>query len=335
MTMFREFHLIRRPVGLPSVDDFRIAERPAAPLAEGEVRVRNLFLSVDPYMRGRMSEAKSYATPYDLNAPMSGGAVGRVEESRHPALPIGTLVLSAHGWCDGFVSGAKGLATIDPADGPPQAHLGTLGMPGLTAYVGLTEIGRLAAGETVLVTGAAGAVGSVACQIAKARGCRVIGTAGTDEKAAWLRSQAGVDHAINYRSAGNLRKAFAAAAPDGIDLTFENVGGDHLEAALANAKTFGRVAICGLISQYNATDPGHGLRNVRDILTRRLTVRGFIVSDHGARRDAFLAEMREMIGAGAMRWTETIVDGFERMPEAFLGLFSGANLGKMVVRVGP
>lgn len=333
MPSFREYQLVRRPVGLPAADDLRIVERPVPQLADGDVLVRNLFLSVDPYMRGRMSDAKSYAAPYDLNAPLSGGAVGRVEESRSAAFPVGTVVVSANGWRDGFVSPAKGLAPIGPADGPPQAHLGTLGMPGLTAYVGLLEIGRLAAGETVLVTGAAGAVGSVACQIAKARGCRVIGTAGTDEKTAWLSSQAGVDVAINYRTAGGLRKAFAAAAPDGIDLTFENVGGDHLEAALSAAKTFGRVSICGLISQYNATEVGTGLRNVRDILTKRLTVRGFIVSDHMASREPFLAEMRTMIAAGTLRSTETIIDGFERMPEAFLGLFSGANLGKMVVRV--
>jgi NADPH-dependent curcumin reductase CurA len=334
VTTYREFQLLRRPVGMPTAEDFAIVAREAAPLEDGEVRVKNLFLSVDPYMRGRMSDAKSYAEPFQLNAPMAGGAVGRVEESRAAGLAAGDVVLTMHGWREGFVAQGKTAAKIDPSLAPPQAYLGTLGMPGMTAYTGLFEIGGLKTDETVLVTGAAGAVGIVACQIAKARNCRVIGTVGSDEKAAWLKDNAGVDATINYRTAGNLRRAIASAAPEGIDLTFENVGGEHLEAALANMKDFGRVAICGLISQYNATDAGPGIRNIRDVLTRRLTVRGFIVSDHLGLRPRFLAEMVEWIKAGKMRWTETIIDGFERTPEAFLGLFSGRNIGKMVVRIG-
>ncbi len=330
----REFQLLRRPVGLPMESDLAIVSRHLPALAAGQVRVRNLFLSVDPYMRGRMSEAKSYTASYDLNAPMSGGAVGRVEESSHPDLAPGDTVLSMNGWRDGFVSDAKELRKLDVSMAPPQAFLGTLGMPGLTAYVGLFDVGSLVEGETVLVSGAAGAVGMVVCQIAKAKGCRVIGTAGSDEKGAWLRENAGVEVAINYKTTASLRKAIAGAAPDGIDLTFENVGGDHLEAALACSKTHGRVAICGLISQYNATEAGPGLRNVREILTRRLTVRGFIIFDHFQRQPDFVRDMTSWIQAGKMKWTETIVDGFERMPAAFLGLFSGANLGKMVVRVG-
>ncbi|MFN0177794.1 MAG: NADP-dependent oxidoreductase [Gemmatimonadales bacterium] len=333
MTTYREFQLLRRPVGLPTGDDFAIVSREAAAVQDGQIRVRNLFVSVDPYMRGRMSDAKSYAEPYQLNAPMAGGAVGRVEESKAPALAPGDLVLTMHGWREGFVADGKTAVKIDSSLAPPQAYLGTLGMPGQTAYTGLFEIGGLKTGETVLVTGAAGAVGIVACQIAKARNCRVIGTVGSDEKAAWLKDNAGVDATINYRTAGNLRRAIAGAASEGIDLTFENVGGEHLEAALANMKDFGRVAICGLISQYNATDAGPGIRNIRDVLTRRLTVRGFIVSDHLGLRPRFLAEMVEWIKAGKMRWTETIIDGFERTPEAFLGLFSGRNIGKMVVRI--
>ena len=334
MAAYREFHLVRRPVGLPAADDFTIVSKEAPPLADGQVRVKNLYLSVDPYMRGRMSDAKSYAEPFLLNAPMAGGAVGRVEESRHPKVAPGDLVLSMHGWRDGFVGDAKSVVKIDPALAPPQAFLGTVGMPGLTAYTGLLEIGGLKPGETVLVTGAAGAVGIVACQIAKAHSCRVIGTVGSEEKAAWLRDNAGVDVAINYRTTPNLRKAIVAAAPEGIDLTFENVGGDHLEAALAAAKPFGRVAICGLISQYNATEAGPGLRNVREVLTKRLTLRGFIVSDHTALQSRFLADMQQWIKAGRMRWTETVMEGFERTPEAFLGLFSGQNIGKMVVHLG-
>lgn len=332
-TTSREYQLVHRPVGLPTDNDLSMVTRSLPALAAGQVRVRNLFLSVDPYMRGRMSDAKSYAAPFELNAPMAGGAVGQVAESANPAFAPGDLVLSMNGWRDAFLSDGKDLQKVDGSVAPPQAYLGTLGMPGLTAYVGLLDIGALREGDTVLVSGAAGAVGMVACQIAKAKGCRVIGMVGSDEKAAWLTTNAGVDVAINYKTAGRLGRAIGLAAPDGIDLTFENVGGDHLEAALACSKTHGRVAICGLISQYNATEAGSGLRNVREILTRRLTVRGFIITDHAHRQPAFIADMGAWIKAGKMKWTETVVDGFERMPAAFLGLFSGINLGKMVVRV--
>jgi NADPH-dependent curcumin reductase CurA len=329
----REYHLVRRPVGLPTTDDFTIAVRELPALGEGQVRVRNLALSVDPYMRGRMSDAKSYAEPYEIGQPMRGGAVGRVEESRNPGLAAGDLVVSYFGWREGFVSDAKGLTRVDPGLAPPTAYLGVLGMPGLTAYVGLFDIGGLQGGETVLVSGAAGAVGATVCQIAKLRGCRVIGVVGSDEKARWLRENTGIDVAVNYRTAPSLKKAIDAAAPDGIDLTFENVGGDHLEAALACSKTFARVVICGLISSYNATEAVVGPRNFREVLTQRLTLRGFIVSDHAARQPDFIRDMSGWIRDGKIRWTETVIDGFERMPEAFLGLFEGRNTGKMVVRL--
>ena len=330
----REYHLRRRPVGTPTPDDFELVSRSLPEPGPGEVLVRNEFLSVDPYMRGRMSDAKSYVPPYALGAPMDGGAVGRVEASSHPDFSAGDLVFSMMGWREGFLSDGKGLTRIDPALGPPQAFLSTLGMPGLTAYAGLLEVGKLGQGETVLVSGAAGAVGMVVCQIAKARDCRVIGVVGSDHKAEWLKRTAGVDVTVNYRTAGSLHKAIAAAAPDGIDLTFENVGGEHLEAALACSRTFARVVICGLIAHYNATEPPPGLRNVRHILTRRLTVRGFIVLDHHGLREDFLRDMAAWMAAGRMRSTETIIDGFTRMPEAFLGLFEGRNLGKMVVKAG-
>jgi NADPH-dependent curcumin reductase CurA len=329
----REYRLRRRPVGIPTPDDFELASRSLRDPEPGELRVRNLFLSVDPYMRGRMSDAKSYVPPYELGAPMDGAAVGQVERSEHPDYAPGDLVLSAMGWREGFLSDGKGLTKVDPAAGPPQAFLGTLGMPGLTAYAGLLEIGKLGRGETVLVSGAAGAVGTVVCQIAKARDCRVIGVVGSDHKAQWLERNAGVDATINYRSAGPLHKAIAAAAPDGIDLTFENVGGEHLDAALACSKTYARVVICGLIAHYNATEAPPGLRNVRNILTKRLTVRGFIVFDHHSMMEAFHRDMAAWMAAGRMRSTDTIVEGFTRMPEAFLGLFEGTNLGKMVVKV--
>ena len=329
----REFQLNQRPAGMPTAAQFTLATKELAPVGPGQVLVKNQFLSVDPYMRGRMTDAKSYVPPFELNVAMGGGAVGRVEESAHQDLPVGTFVLSMEGWREGFVSDGQGLVKIDASVAPPQAYLGTLGMPGLTAYVGLLDIGGLKDGDTVLVSGAAGAVGMVVCQIAKARGCTVIGSVGSDEKGAWLKANAGVDVTINYRTTPNLRKAVLAAAPDGIDVTFENVGGEHLEVALACSKPFGRVAVCGLISQYNATEAGPGIRNVPDILKKRLTVRGFIVTDHGQRQPDFIKDMTGWIAAGKMKWTETIVDGFEKMPEAFLGLFSGTNLGKMVVHV--
>lgn len=328
----REFQLRHRPTGLPTAADFALVMRSLPEPGPGEVRVRNLFLSVDPYMRGRMSDAPSYAPPWEIGAPLDGGAVGRVEVSRHPGFAAGDLVLSMRGWREGFLSDGSGLERIDPAIAPPQAFLGVLGMPGLTAYAGLLDVGHLRAGETVLVSGAAGAVGMVACQIAKARDCRVIGVAGTDAKTAWLREH-GVDAAINYRTAPSLRRAIAEVAPKGVDLTFENVGGAHLEAALACSRNHARVVICGLISQYNEAEAGTGLRNVREILVRRLTVRGFIVIDHRHLLPEFQAAMAGWIRSGAVRWSETIVDGFERMPEAFLGLFQGSNLGKMVVRL--
>lgn len=330
----REYQLRRRPAGMPSPDDFALVTRTLTEPADGEVLVRNLFLSVDPYMRGRMRDVKSYVDPFPLGGPLEGAAVGRVEASRHPDLPTGTLVLSMQGWREGFLTDGRGVTPIDPALGRPESWLGTLGMPGLTAYVGLLDIGAMAPGETVLVSGAAGAVGMVACQIARARGCRVVAVVGTDAKAAWLREHQAADVTINYRTAASLRQAIAGAAPDGVHVTFENVGGEHLEAALACSRNFGRIVICGLIANYNATEPPPGPRNVRDILTRRLTVRGFLVFDHHHRRGDFLRDMAAWIAAGQMHWTETVVDGFERMPEAFLGLFQGTNLGKMVVRVG-
>lgn len=328
----REFHLRRRPAGLPTAEDFAVVRRTLPEPGPGQVRVRNLYLSVDPYMRGRMSEAKSYAPPYQIGAPLDGGAVGRVEASAHPRFTVGDLVLSMQGWREGFLSDGRGLDRIDPALAPPRAFLGVLGMPGLTAYAGLLDVGKLGEGETVLVSGAAGAVGMVACQIARARACRVIGVAGSDAKAEWLREH-GIDRTINYRAVPSLRRAIGEAVPEGVDLVFENVGGDHLEAALASCRTHARVVICGLISQYNATEAGPGLRNLREVLTRRLTVRGFIVTDHRHLLPEFHRAMAAWIREGRVRWTDTVVDGFERMPEAFLGLFSGANLGKMVVRL--
>jgi NADPH-dependent curcumin reductase CurA len=329
----REYQLVRRPVGMPTAADFRLATATLPPVGPGQIRVRNQFLSVDPYMRSRMSEMKSYAPAFELDQAMSGGAVGRVEESQHPKFAVGDVVLSMLGWREGFVSDGQGISKLDVSAVPPQAYLGTLGMPGLTAYAGLLHVGALKDGETVLVSGAAGAVGMVVCQIAKAKGCRVIGVVGSDEKGAWLQANCGVDAIVNYKTAPSLRKAIFAAAPDGVDVTFENVGGEHLDIAAQVSKPFGRIAVCGLISQYNATEMPEGFKAMRDVLVKRLTLRGFIVTDHVKLQPEFVRDMTGWLQAGKLKWTETIVDGFEKMPDAFFGLFAGANTGKMVVRL--
>ncbi len=329
----REWHLVRQPAGLPTLQDFELAETTLPAPSDGEVAVRNIFLSVDPYMRGRMTSRKSYSAPYEIGKPLEGGAIGRVEVSKHAAFKAGDLVSSYQGWREGFVTSGAALTKIDAALAPPQAFLGVLGMPGLTAYVGLLDIAKLSDGESVLVSGAAGAVGSVVCQIAKGKGCRVVGVVGSEDKAKWLLDHHCIDAAINYRTTPNLRLAIQTALPGGVDVTFENVGGPHLEAALACAKDFGRVAVCGLISGYNATEITPGPRNFADLLVKRLTMRGFIVSDHWNRMPDFLRDMAGWIRAGKMAWTETIVEGIENTPSAFVGLFEGKNLGKMVVKL--
>lgn len=333
ITSSREYHLARRPVGMPTDADFRLVTTPLPPVGPGQVLVRNTFLSVDPYMRSRMSEVKSYAEAFQVGAVMTGGAIGRVEASEAPGLSVGDTVLSMFGWREGFVADAKYCTKVDVSAVPPQAYLGTLGMPGLTAYAGLLHVGGLQDGETVLVSGAAGAVGMVVCQIAKAKGCRVIGVVGSDSKGAWLTTHCKVDAIVNYKTVPSLRKAIAAAAPDGVDVVFENVGGEHLEAAAQVAKNFARIAICGLISQYNATELGDGFRNMREVLVKRLMLRGFIVTDFIKLQPEFLRDMMGWVRNGKVVWTETVVDGFERTLEAFYGLFHGTNTGKMVVRL--
>lgn len=330
----REVRLRRRPRGLPVESDFEIVTTQLAAPGAGELLVQNLFSSVDPYMRGRMVDQRSYVPPFALNEPLSGGAVGRVITSNHERFSAGDIVLSMNGWREGFLSDGKGLRTVDASLVPPQAFLGVLGMPGLTAYVGLFEIGGLTAEDTVFVSAASGAVGSVAVQMAKAVGATVIGSAGREEKVAWLREVAGVDVAINYRTE-SLYEALKAAAPDGLSLYFDNVGADHLEAALSCLNPFGRIVSCGMIALYNAESPPAAPRNLALIVGKRLTMRGFIVSDHGQMQGPFLEQATRWIAEGKLKWEETIVDGIERMPAAFIGLFEGKNLGKMLVRMEP
>ncbi|HEY5338444.1 MAG TPA: NADP-dependent oxidoreductase [Rhizomicrobium sp.] len=330
-----EIHFKTRPQGMPTAANFEVVETAVPTPGPGQVLVRNSYMSVDPYMRGRMSDRASYAEGFKLGEAMTGGAVGQVVASNNDKFKVGEHVSHFGGWREWYVSTGADFQKVDPKLAPLSAYLGTFGMPGLTAYAGLLRVGELKDGETVFVSAASGAVGAVACQIAKAKGCTVIGTAGSDEKCQWLKDVAKVDHAINYKTAGDLSAALRKAAPKGIDVYFDNVGEDHLNAALANMKLNGRIPVCGMIAQYNATTPPPGPSSIIAVIPLRLTIKGFIVSDHGDMAPQFIADMAKWTMAGKMKWQETIKDGIENAPQAFLGLFSGDNTGKMVVRVGP
>jgi len=330
-----EIRLKRRPQGMPNPGDFELAETDVPTPGAGQVLVRNAYMSVDPYMRGRMVERESYVPPFQIGEPLSGGAVGQVVASNNPTFKVGDYVNNFSGWREWFVSGGGELSKIDPSIAPLQSYLGAFGMPGLTAYAGLLKVGELKDGERVFVSAASGAVGAIVCQIAKNRGCYVVGSAGSDEKCDWLVKEARVDKAINYKKAGDLTAALKAAAPQGIDVYFENVGGDHLDAALANMRPNGRIAVCGMIAQYNATELPPGPKNIIAVIPLRIMIKGFIVSDFGSLTPDFIRDMAAWTKAGKMKWQETILDGVAKAPEAFIGLFKGANTGKMLVRVGP
>ncbi|MFW9915718.1 MAG: NADP-dependent oxidoreductase [Candidatus Thorarchaeota archaeon] len=331
----REIHLKNRPVGMPTEADFELVETPIPKPGPGELLVRNAFFSVDPYMRGRMYDAKSYVPPFQLNRPLSGGCVGQVLQSSNTSFQEGDYVLGFQGWREYFVSNGANLTKLDPTVGPLQAFLGVLGMPGFTAYIGLLEIGKIRDNDTVFVSAAAGAVGSVACQIAKLKGCSVLGSTGSDEKVAWLLDDIGVDAAINYKTVESLRAEIARQCPNGLDVYFENVGSTHLEAALANMNNYGRIIACGMIAHYNATQPVPAPRNLANVISKRLTLKGFISSDHQKRHGDFLKDMHQWLAKDQIKWKETIVEGIANAPAAFIGLFKGENIGKMLVQVGP
>ncbi|MGD0192616.1 MAG: NADP-dependent oxidoreductase [Rhizomicrobium sp.] len=332
----REIRLKRRPAGMPSPADFEVAETPVPTPGKGQVLVRNIYMSVDPYMRGRMVDRESYVPPFQIGETLSGGAVGQVVASNENGqFKVGDYVNNFSGWREWFVSSGGDLMKIDPALAPIQAYLGTFGMPGLTAYAGLLKVAELKEGERVFVSAAAGAVGAVVCQIAKNKGCTVLGSAGSAEKCDWLVNEARVDKAINYKTAGDLTAAVHEALPNGIDVYFDNVGGDHLNAALANMRPLGRIAVCGMIEQYNATSPPPGPSNIIMVIPMRLTIKGFIVSDYMNLTPEFLREMGGWAKDGKLKWQETIRDGIENAPDAFIGLFKGENIGKMLVRLGP
>ena len=328
----QEIRLKRRPVGTPTADDFELASTEAPSPRPGEVQVRNRWMSVDPYMRGRMYDRESYVPPFAIGEPLQGGALGEVVESADPSLKPGDLVMNMNGWREAFTAPANQLQKVDPQGLPPQALLGVAGMPGLTAYAGLLRIAAMKEGETVFVSAAAGAVGAVVCQIAKIKGGTVIGSAGGPEKVAYLK-EIGVDHAIDYRVEPDLTAALMRAAPKGIDVYFENVGGAHLEAAINAARPFARFALCGMISQYNATEPTPGPSNIIMAVGKSLRLEGFIVSNHFDMQPQFLRDMAEWIGSGKLKYRETVDEGIAAAPGAFLKLFKGENFGKMLVKL--
>jgi NADPH-dependent curcumin reductase CurA len=332
MTVSREIRLKSRPVGTPTADNFELGSVTLPDPAPGEVQVRNSWMTVDPYMRGRMNDVRSYAPPFQIGEALQGGAVGEVVASNDPAFKPGETVQSFFGWREAFNAPAAAVQKLDTHGLPLQAFLGAVGMPGMTAYAGLLKVAALKPGDIVFVSGAAGAVGQIVCQIAKIKGHTVIGSAGGADKIAYLK-EIGVDHAIDYKAERNLTEAVMKAAPEGIDVYFDNVGGEHLEAALMAARPFGRFALCGMISQYNATDLGPGVRGLIMAVGKQLRLEGFIVSSHGDMQPAFLADMSQWITEGKMKWKETVEEGIENAPAAFLKLFKGENLGKMLVRL--
>jgi len=328
--MARAWHLKSRPQGLPTGDNFELQEIALPPLGEGMVRVRNLWLSVDPYMRGRMNDVKSYVPPFQLGEPMDGGAIGEVVESRAAGLQPGDLVQHMGGWRDEAVVPANTAKKLPDLGAPPELFLGVLGVTGMTAYFGLLDAAAAKQGDIVFVSAAAGAVGSAVVQIAKAKGMTVIGSAGGEEKCDFVRSL-GADQVVDYK-AGPILKGLAAAAADGVDVYFDNVGGDHLDAAFALARNNARFAICGMIEGYNAREPV-SFRFIQRIIAARIQLKGFLVFDYLPRAAEFYAEMGPWLANGTVKSRETVVEGLERMPEAFLGLFEGANVGKMLVRL--
>ena len=328
----RQVLLKRRPTGAPRADDFELADAPIPDLAEGEVLVRGIYLSLDPYMRGRMSAARSYARPVDVGAVMEGRVVGRAVRSRDPGFREGDHVLGGYGWQLYSAVPASGLSKLDPNEAPLSTALGVLGMPGLTAYVGLSEIGRPQRGETVVVSAASGAVGAVAGQLAKRAGVRVVGIAGGADKCRYVERELGFDACIDHRST-DLGAALDHACPTGIDVYWENVGGAVQQVIFPRLNDFGRMVMCGMVSEYNDAEPRPG-PNLMAAVRKRLKIQGFIVSDQWQRFGEYRAMAAPLVRSGELKYREDIVDGLDRAPEAFIGLLGGRNFGKLLVKLG-
>ena len=327
----REIRLASRPSGMPAAANFSHAQMELKTLPDQQVLVRNLFMSVDPYMRGRMNEGKSYVPPFELGKVLAGGAVGEVIESRAPEFKVGEVVTSNFGWREYFMAAPADLHRVSREIQPLSVYLGALGMTGMTAWVGLNLV-DVKAGEVIYISGAAGAVGNVAGQLAKLRGCKVIGSAGSMAKVQFLREECGFDIAFDYKT-GPVVEQLKVEAPDGIDVYFDNVGGETLEAALTALRVHGRIIACGGISGYNGTKPQPGPTNLFNITTKRLTMRGMIVSDAVGSQEEFEKEMGGYLQSGKLKNHETVVEGLDEAVDAFIGLFKGNNLGKMVVKL--
>ena len=328
--MAHAWHLKSRPSGMPTKENFELKELDLPPLGDGQARVRNLWLSVDPYMRGRMNDVKSYVSPFKVGEPLEGGAIGEVVESKVEGLKPGDLVQHMNGWRDEAVLSARMAQKLPDLGAPPEKFLSVLGITGATAYFGLLDAAKAKAGDVVFVSAAAGAVGSAVVQIAKAKGMIVIGSAGGPQKCDFVRSVR-ADEVIDYKAAP-IRESLAAAAPDGIDVYFDNVGGDHLDAAFALARNNARFAICGMIEGYNSKEP-MSFRFIQRIIAARIMLKGFLVFDYLPRFGEFYAEMGPWLASGTVKSRETIVEGLDTTPDAFLGLFRGENIGKMLVKL--
>ena len=332
MTVSREVRLKSRPVGTPTPADFEVGQVDLPAPGEGEVQVKNLFMSVDPYMRGRMYDRASYVPPFEIGKALQGGAIGEVTASNSEGFAAGDVVSSMFGWREAFNASPSHLMKVETHGLPPQAFLGVAGMPGMTAWAGLTQVAGVKEGDVVFVSAAAGAVGQIVVQIAKLKGATVVGSAGGAEKCAWVKD-IGADAVIDYKAEPDLKAALAKAAPKGIDVYFDNVGGSHLEAAIEAARLFARFAECGMIEGYNATEARPGPSNIISVVGKRLRIQGFIVSDFNDKAAEFAAEMTGWIKSGSVRWKETVDEGIEAAPGAFLKLFSGENMGKMLVKL--
>jgi NADPH-dependent curcumin reductase CurA len=325
--------LDKRPAGRPELSDFNLVTEEKPQIQSGEVLLRTSYVSVDPYLRGRMNDAKSYIPPFELQRPISSGIIAEVVESDHASLSKGNYVSGMLEWKEYQKSDGQGLTKVDTTNVPQSAYLGVLGLTGLTAYLGLTEIGKPKKGETIVVSGAAGAVGSVVGQIGIILGCRVVGIAGTDEKVEMLKSDFGFDAAINYNTTSNIAEALAAACPDGVDVYFDNVGGAISDAVLFNINKFARMVICGAISVYNETSLPKSISVQPFLVKNSALMQGFIVSNYAAKFPEAITQLGSWLQEGKLTYTETVVEGFEQIPQAFIDLFDGKNTGKMVVKI--
>ncbi|RLQ90629.1 NADP-dependent oxidoreductase [Falsibacillus albus] len=331
--MNRQIHLVERPKAAPTHEHFNLVETSIPKLGDQEVLIHNLYLSVDPYMRGRMSDAKSYVPPFKLNEKLVGGVVGEVVESNSDQFQTGDVVTGMLGWEEYSIAPEKEIRKVNPELAPVTTSLGILGLTGLTAYFGLIDICQPKEGETVVVSGAAGAVGSVVGQIAKIKGARVVGIAGSDEKIDYIKNELGFDEAINYKTTENIQEALEKACPNGVDAYFDNVGGEISDAVLNLLNKFARIAQCGAISSYNKVDD-QGPRIQTKLIKSSALIKGFIVSDYAERFKEGAEQLGQWLQQGKLKYEETITEGFENIPDAFLGLFEGNNLGKQLVKIG-